>query len=296
MRVTPLTTNLAMGAGLQGAAGRLQRAQSALASGRRITRWSDAPADATSALRLRAEESDWTSYARQADDGLALLGTQDAALQSASTLLQRARELALTAANATLSAAEREAVAVEVEGIRGQLVGVADTTYQGRAVFAGFSARTVAGGPGAWAFGGDDGVVRRRVTPDLTVQVNGDGRAIFGFDAGATDVFSTLDRLAADVRAGDTARLGAADLDALDQRHTALLAGLATVGARARLVADARDAGAAQLGTLAEQRSTLEGVDIPAGVLELQLAETAYQAALAAAGKADLPTLASFLR
>lgn len=296
MRVTPLTTSLVVGTGLQGSAERLLRVQAQLSSGRRISRWSDAPADATAALRLRAEESDWNSYGKQAADGVAVLNTQDQALQSASTLLTRARELTVSAGTTT-SATEREAIAAEIEGIRDQLVGVANSTYGGRAVFAGFAAQAVTGGPGSWAFGGDAGAVRRRVTPDLTVQVNGDGREIFGFGPGQTDLFTTLDGVAADIRAGNGAALGSADLSALDARHRAVLIGLATVGARTRLVEDARDAGAVQLGTLADQRSSLEDVDIPAGVMEMQLAQTAYQAALAAAGKtADLPTLASFLR
>ena len=296
MRVTPTTMHRTVVEGLQGSLGRLQRVQAELASGRRINRYSDAPADASAAMRLRAEESDWTSYARQADDGVAVLNTQDQALRSASTLLRRARELAVAGASSILSPAEREAMAAEIEGIRDQLVGVANITYQGRSVFAGFGTRTVSGAPGSWAYAGDDGALRRRVTPDLTVQVNGDGRAIFGFGAGRTDVLTTLDQLAGDVRAGDTARLGSTDLDAVDDRLQAVLEGLAVVGARTRLVEDARDAGAAQLGTITEHRSSLEDVDLAASVLQMELSQNAYQAALAAAGRLSLPTLADFLR
>jgi flagellar hook-associated protein 3 FlgL len=297
MRVTSATMHRTVNEGLQGSLGRLQRVQGQLSSGRRINRYSDAPADATAALRLRAEASDWTSFGRQADDGVAMLNTQDQALQSASALLQRARELALAAANATVDGAGRQAIAAEIDGIRDQLVGVANTTYQGRSVFGGFGDEAVAAGPGGtWSYAGDDGAVRRRVTPDLTVQVNGDGRAIFGFGAGETDVLTTLDRLAAAVRAGETAQVGSTHLGALDDRIRGVLTGLSVVGARTRLVEDARETGAMQLGTIAEHRSSLEDVDLAAQVLEMQLAETAYQAALAAAGRVNLPTLADFLR
>src|SRR5262245_32733396 len=113
MRVTPLTMSQTVATGLQGSLGRLQDVQAELASGKRINRYSDAPPDAAASLRLRAEESDWTSYAKAADDGTAWLNTQDQALQDAGTLLQRVRELTVAAGNSTTSATEREAMATE---------------------------------------------------------------------------------------------------------------------------------------------------------------------------------------
>src|SRR5258708_2675068 len=101
MRVTSTTMHDTVLNGLQTSLGRVSQMQAQLSSGKRINNYSDAPADASAALRLQAEETDWTSYAKAADDGTAWLNTQDQALQNASTLLHRVRELTVAGANST---------------------------------------------------------------------------------------------------------------------------------------------------------------------------------------------------
>src|SRR4051812_19469751 len=103
MRVTNTTMHQTVLQGLQSSMSRVQKQQAELASGKKINAYSDAPADASATLRLRAEENDWASYAKAADDGSAWLNTQDQALQSASTLMHRVRELTLAGVNGTNS-------------------------------------------------------------------------------------------------------------------------------------------------------------------------------------------------
>src|SRR5262245_59679841 len=95
MRVTQQTMHQTVLSGLQSSLGRVSKAQAELASGKRINNYSDAPADASAAMRMRSEENDWTSFGKAADDGIAWLNTQDAALQDASTLMRRVRELVI---------------------------------------------------------------------------------------------------------------------------------------------------------------------------------------------------------
>lgn len=295
MRVTPTTMHQTALQGLQSAIGRVQDNQSELASGKRINNYSDAPADASSALRLRAEESDWNSYAKAADDGVAWLNTQDAALQDASTLLRRARELTLSAAQSLNSPTEREAIAIELDGIKNQLATIANTSYQGQKVFAGFAANAVVNVAGNWTWAGDANAVQRRVSPELLVQVNGDGSSIFGFSSG-TNVFATLTSIADHVRNGNTGALSTTDLDLIDASATNVTNGLATTGARTNLIESAKDTGSTQIAVLKDTRSSLEDVDVAEAALNMKLAESGYQAALAAAARLSLPSLVDFLR
>ncbi len=295
MRVTPTTMHQTALQGLQTAIGRVQTGQEQLASGKRINNYSDAPADASSTLRLRAEESDWTSYAKAADDGVAWLNTQDSALQDASTLLRRARELTLSAAQSTSSPTEREAIAQELDGIKDQLAALANTSYQGQKVFAGFAANAVVKVGGNWTWAGDTNAVQRRVSPDLLVQVNGDGSSIFGF-SGPNNVFSTLTTAAANVRSGNIAALSTSDLGNIDAAETNITSGLAATGARTNLIEAAKSTGQNQIAVLKDSRSSLEDVDVAQAALDMQLAQTGYQAALAAAGRLSLPSLVDFLR
>lgn len=301
MRVTPTTMFLTVGRGLQLSVGKLEDAQSRLSSGRRINRFSDAPTDAASVLGLAAREREWAAFNKAGDDALGWLNTQDQALQSASSLLRRARDLALSAGNGAVSAEGREAIAAELTGLRDNLASLANTTYLGRAVFAGFKSSTVSqaapGGPWTANGGTAADVVTRRIAPEIEVQVNVDGRAVFGFAAGAgQDVFAVLDRLAGDVRAGNTAAVTGADLADLDLRMADVLQGLATVGARTNQIEAARDTGLQRIDTIKEYRSSLEDTDIAAAVMDLQLAQAGYQAVLGATARLTMPSLVDFLR
>ncbi len=295
MRVTPQTLHQTALQGLQTSIGRVQRSQAELASGKRINNYSDAPADASSTLRLRAEESDWTSYAKAADDGVAWLNTQDAALQDASTLLRRARELTLSGAQSTNSPIEREAIAAELDGIKTQLATIANTSYQGQKVFAGFAANAVVNVAGNWTWAGDANAVQRRVSPELLVQVNGDGSSIFGF-SGGTNVFAALTTIADHVRTGNVGALGTTDIGLIDAADANVMSGLAATGARTNLIESAKTTGSTQIAVLKDARSSIEDVDVAAAALDMKLAESGYQAALAAAARLSLPSLLDFLR
>lgn len=294
-RVTSAGTSIVMRSGLTESLRRVTDVQARLASGRRINAYADAPSDAVSSLRLRALETDWAAYDRQAVDGLGRLNVADGALQSASDTMRRVRELATSAVNGALSPTARAALAAEVGQLRDHLASLANTTYQGTAVFAGFGSQAVTRVGAAWAYAGDDGAVLRQVSPDVTTRVNVTAREAFGLRPGVTDVFSLLDKLATDIGTGDAAAL-AADLAAVDARADDIRQALATVGALTNRVEAAMDRGRDEVVELRAQRAELEDVDLADAVLRLSQAEAGYQAALGAAARASLPSLADFLR
>jgi flagellar hook-associated protein 3 FlgL len=296
MRVTPTTMFLTMDRNLQLGIGKVQDAQERLSSGKKINRLSDSPTDAATVLGLAARERDWSAYTKAADDATGWLDTQDQALQSASSLLRRARDLTVSAGNSTMTPEGREAIATELTGIRDDLASLANTTYLGRSVFGGFQPAAVAqdATTGAWNWSGGTAsdAVNRRVAPEVTVQVNLDGNAVFGF-AGGNDVFSVLDGLATDIRAGNPITTGLSDLDA---RLTDVGVGLATVGGRTNQVEAARATGLQRVDTIKQYRSALEDADIAESVMDLQMAENGYQAVLGAVSRLSMPSLLDFLR
>jgi flagellar hook-associated protein 3 FlgL len=297
MRVTSTTMALAVTNGLQSSIGHVQDAQERLSSGRRINEYSDGPADATAALRLKAQESDWASYGKSADDAKGWLDAADNQLQSMSTLLRRVRELTLSSANSVLTDDQREAMASEVDQLRDQLASDANGRYLDRPLFAGFGSAAVVRNLSGWAYTGDSGQVMRQIAPQITLQVNIDGQALLGFGATpGTDVFSALDKIAADMRSGDVAALGTTDLTALDTRVQAITAGLTVVGSRATQVDAAKEAGKVEIESLKANRSELEDADLAETALQLQQAQAGYQAALAATARLSMPTLASYLQ
>jgi len=297
MRVTPSTMSLTVYDGLQTSIARVQDAQNRLSSGRRLNAFSDGPADATAALRLRAQESDWESYAKTADDAKAWLDAADNQLQSMSTLLRRVRELTLSAANSVLTDDQRDAMANEVDQLKQQLAADANAKYMDRSLFAGFGATAVTNTVSGWAFTGDAGQVMRQIAPEMTLQVNVDGQSLFGFGATpGSDVFTRLESIAADMRSGNISALGTTDLDALDGHVRAVNSSLTIVGSRAAQVDAARDAGRAAIESLKGTRSELEDADVAETAMQLQQAQAGYQAALAATARLSMPTLVDYLR
>ena len=71
---------------------------------------------------------------------------------------------------------------------------------------------------------------------------------------------------------------------------------MATVGARYNRVQGAQAAQGDRAAALTTRLSELEGVDLPGTIMQLQLQEVAYQAALGATGRVLQPSLMDYLR
>ena len=280
---------------LQHSLTRLSQIQEHLSTGRVLNRPSDSPADAAAAMRLRSNIGAQQQYARNAEDGLGWLNTLDSTLQGASSQVRRARDLALQGANGASSPAAREALAVEVEQIREGLVATANTTYLGRPIFGGTTAGQVAyrQTAGVAAYVGDGNPVDRTIAEGVTVDVQLSGPAAFGPDGDS--VLDHLTALAAALRAGDAAGIQGG-IGALGIDGDRVTSALADVGTRtARIEQAALRAGDAEL-DLTNRLSEIENADLPQTMVELQMQEVAYQAALAATSRVLQPSLVDFLR
>lgn len=281
--------------GLQGSLGRLAEIQEHLSTGRVLNRPSDSPADAASAMRLRSGIAAQQQYSRNAEDGLGWLNTIDATLQGASTQVRHARDLALQGANGAPSAATREALATEVDQIRASLVAAGNTSYLGRPVFGGTTAGTVAytDTAGVAAYVADGNPVNRTIAEGVSLDVALSGPAAFGADGDS--VFDHLTALSAALRAGDATGIRAG-IDALTLDGDRVSSALANVGTRTVRIEQAAQAAKDAELSLTNSLSEIENADLPETMVELQMQEVAYQAALAATARVLQPSLVDFLR
>ncbi len=297
MRVTSTTNYINMRQGLESTLSSVADAQTALSTGKRIQKYSDAPTDAVTALRYSSQESDWAAYTHSADDASRWLNTADGTLQSVGTTLQSVKALAVNGINGSLGQPARNALADQVDALRDHLVDLANSKVGTRGLFSGFGDTAVAkNAAGAWTYAGDSGAVNRQIGPSMKIQVNLPGSDVFGFTAGpGKDLFSTLDKLSADLRSGDVPAM-TADQAQLDSRMTDVNRGLGTLGSLETRVSNQQKLGADAVDQIKQQRSQLSDVDIAEASLKLQQAQTGYQAALAAASRSNLPGLADFLK
>lgn len=281
---------------LQLALRRMSNTQEQLSSGRLISRPSDSPAGTMSALRLRSEIRQFEQYARNADDGLGWLSSADTTLTSSLDQTRRVRELTLQAANGSNGEAERRAMAVEILAIRDSLVGMANTQHLGRPLFGGTADATNAYSPaGSYQITGAAaaGAVERTVGAGERVRVNMTGPEIFGTDP--NNLFNVLTQLGNDLLANDTSNIPA-HLDNLDARVRNITDALGEIGARFNRVETMKNRATEQIITLKGSLSEVEDIDLPATIMDLQLQETAYKAALSATARVIQPSLVDFLR
>ena len=292
IRVTDQSMSLAAQRALGDRQSRLASAQQTATSGARISRPSDDPVGTGEALRVRAELAAHDQFHRNIADGTGWLRTIDSALDSAGGALRQVRDAVVQAGNGSLTQDARDALASVVEGLRADLLGSANTRYLGRNVVAGTSDAEAAFTDGTPpTFNGALGSVTRRIGADQSVTVDADGRSVFG--SGSASVFSLLDDIAADLRAGTDPR---SRLGALDAATSTVVGARSEVGTRSALLDRASQATTDATTTLTSRRTAIEDVDLGQAVLDLQLQQTAYQAALAVTAKVLQPSLTEFLR
>jgi flagellar hook-associated protein 3 FlgL len=293
MRVTQHSLSMGSLANVQASLNRTAKLQEQMSSGKQINRPSDSPTGTVTTLSLRSQISAQEQYAANAQDGGSWLGTLDTTLQSVNGTLQRVRDLTVQAGNTgSMDTNARQAIAAEVTTLRENLIGLANTTYLGRPVFGGTTAEKQAFDPETYAYRGDGGKVTRRIDDSTQVSVGANGPKVFG--AEGDTLFAFLDTLAKDVKSNPSAL--STDLRQLDGRMGTVLNALTDVGVRTNQVEQAQTAAKNKALDLRSTLSGVEDIDLPSVIIDLQLQETTYQAALAATAKVLQPTLMDFLR
>ena len=82
----------------------------------------------------------------------------------------------------------------------------------------------------------------------------------------------------------------------LDKGINSVITSLGQIGARFNRVESMRDAAEGQLLNLANNLSEVEDIDLPKTIVDLQMQEVAYKAALGATARVVQPSLLDFLR
>lgn len=291
-RVTQQTSMLAAQRNLQASAAQLAKLQDQATTRKAFSRASEDPSGAADALRIRGQQRANDQYSRNIDNGLGWATTLDSTLSEVNDVMKRVRDLTVQGANdGSLSPTAKEAIAVELDSLKEHLLGLANTQYLGRTVFAGNSSDGVAFNPDFSFTGTAGSSVERRIGPDTTVRVDGDGSAVFG--EGPDSVFALIEGIAADLRSGTNV---SAHLGELDQRMSAIRTEHSAVGSRHALIMRAEEAVMDKTVSFEAQRASVEDVELSRIILDLKAQEISYQAALGVTARVLQPTLMDFLR
>jgi flagellar hook-associated protein 3 FlgL len=277
---------------LQGNINRVNESQQQLSSGKLISRASDNPGGAVAAMQLRSDIALQQQYSRNADDGVGWLGVADSTLSTVHDEVTRVRDLLVQGMNTGASSPDaRAALATEITGIRDAVLNLANARYLNRPVFGGTTTGQLAFDQ-TGTYIGDGGTVQRTVGDNTKVRVDVDGTAAFG--TGTTQLFSVLNDAANALNTNPSAL--PAVLDSLDTAAAAVRTAQSTVGARYNQLTQTQQTASDRVLSLTTQLSDIEDIDLPKTITDLQLRQTAYQAALAATAKVVQPSLVDFLK
>jgi flagellar hook-associated protein 3 FlgL len=296
IRVTQNTTAATMLQGIETSYDSFQSLSAQISTGLAITKPSDNPAGAVQVMSYNAEITRLGQYQTNANDGLAWLGSADNVLSSVTTQLQRVQSLAQQGANSTTDPAGRQAIANEIDSIKNSLLADANTTYLGRPIFGGTTGASTAY-DASGNYTGDTGAVNRTVAPGTSVQVNVLGTDVFG--TGASNVFSVLTQLSADLRSANptnVAAVGTTDLTAVQQSMTLVQNAEATVGSRTNELQSLQSQAQTRQTTLTTAKSSVADLDLAKAETELSTQQLTYQAALQATARVLSLSLSEFLK
>ena len=300
-----LTSGLWFLAGVQNLQARITTTQKQISSGFRIQDASDSPSQAADVVGLGTAVSSLEHYLTNLGRVTAETTSADTALSTAITLINRARQLAVQAANSTTTASERQAIAVEVKNIQQQIVGLSNTSVEGRYIFGGDQDQSP---PYQFDAASARGVDKLTTQTASRVIQDTSGLTVFSaqtaaviFDAQdslgtptAGNVFVALQSLVNSLNANDQAGTATA-LTQLQAGADWLNQQQAGYGAAARRLTDETNLSNNVLTSLRTRLSEIRDTDVVQAATELSLETTAQSAAFSAQASVPRKSLFDYL-
>ena len=160
-----------------------------LINNQKFTNISDSPIDAADLVRINKQLNEIGAYARNIENAATQIKEQDDIFSTIVDKMQRINDLAIQAANSPSGESGFKACQVEIEELTNTIIDLANTTYDGKYIFAGTNVTTK---PFALS---DDGSITYNGTPenntagyqrsleiadDIKVDLNSAGDTIFG--------------------------------------------------------------------------------------------------------------------
>jgi flagellar hook-associated protein 3 FlgL len=279
----------------------MSKMQRQLASGQVVGKPSDNPVSATKLLNINTAVSEARLFERNVNDGIAWLDMTDASLDKVGESMHRAKTLGLSGITGTTPQDAREYIAREIDQVLRHVVALANTSFDGdRYLFGGtynggqpfqvvevdgfVQSVTVPAGAGT---GSHDYEILR----GIYMQVNTEGKKLF--EDG--NIFQSLINMRDGLMGNTGIDLNDA-LAGLDRSLDAVLNERSTLGARMNRLDMTARRYQDEIFTLKDLRSKIGDVDMAEAIMEYNVREHVYQAALAAGARVMQPTLLDYLR
>lgn len=298
MRMTFQASHRQAADAINQASERLLEYQRQVATGVRVGKPSDDPSAAAAASVERARLAGIDRYVEAGNSAESRLTVADTALSDLITHITAAQSSVLGARGSELTQGQRDARALELEGLRDAMLRDVNTQFRGQYLFGGATGTTqpyTRNGAGVVS-------AYQASTVEVSVDVDSEHEVGTAFNGealargtDADDLFQVMDQAITAASNGDEAALGDA-LDALQrglERATTLQS---RVGASLRTLEDGRIRLGESARAAKSQISNLEDANLAEAISGMNEAETAYRAALGAAGRLHTMSLMDYLK
>jgi len=297
----------------------LSALQQRLSSQQNINKPSDDPVGLTSLLYLNTTMAADDRYSNNIDTALTETNTADTVLTNMTNLVQRAQELATQAANFTNNQDGRNAISLEIDQIVNQMVQLGNTDISGKYIFGGFKTDTP-----PFSRTGDDITYNGTPTTEpwqrsievsqgIQVPTNINGDSLLGqvqvssagpplpntFSGTSHGLFQTLIDLKLGLNASGDPNQLTEIRNRLDQLNTGLndiLSQQSTVGAITNRLSLTQGRLADRKSVLTQQFASIQTIDMPKTVADLNQQQNTFQASLSVTGRLLSTSLLDYLK
>jgi len=274
----------------------VQQAELQLTTGQAINQPSDNPPGTVETLQLQAAQSRVNGYVANASAGMGQLGQAQNALSSALSTLNQVMDTLEGASQAQDSSTGEQADAAQLRSLSSALLQIANTTYDGYAVFGGTSGVKNAF-DSSGVYQGNTTVASVTVAAGTQLQTGIVGTDVFGSTvAGSPDssIFSVINQAASDLASGNLTGAQAAE-SAVSTYVTQANDAIATVGSLYDQFQQASDAANATLTTLATETANVLDVNVAQVDTTYQADQNSLQASMYAIANVVPESLLQYL-
>jgi flagellar hook-associated protein 3 FlgL len=274
-----------------------QTATQEMATGRSVNNLSDNPAAAAGLVNNDALSSENDQFLTNLTDLQGKFQAGDSALNNAVQIMTTAITVGTEGATGTLSASGRQAIAEQVQGLQQQMLGLANTSYEGTYIFSGTNVTTPAFAQSSTSasgvqYNGNSNTTSVQIGDGQSVQTNVGGDQIFTNSSG--NVFQALNDLSNALQSGTG--IDAANAE-VQQAFSQLTTQRVFYGTALDQVQSSQNYLNQEQVTLSTQQNQLVGANITQVVANESESQVAEQAALTATSQLlNLPNLLTFLK
>lgn len=263
-------------------------------TGKRFTRVSEDPVSAIVAMSARSLRTRLDQLTSNLANAREYAGTTEQVLDETGRLTRKAYTLAIQGASDATTQESRDAMAREIATIQNAILEAANTKgLNGKYIFAGqktdvepFTAQG-----GTLTFNGDTLPVSVEVRPGEMMRANLENADVFFID-----LYDTLETLRLDLVGGDIGKISDQDIDALLRSIDTIAVARGSNGVRLNDITRIEGENTRRSDDLTKTISDSEDIDLVEAITQMQMAETAYTAALQTAGQGFRLSLMDFLR